>query len=47
MPKKIERKIEDEYEKKGYSRKKATKIAYATMNKEGLLKKRKKSSTKK
>ena len=37
MPKRIERKIEREYERKGYSKKRATRIAYATMNKRGLL----------
>lgn len=39
MPKWVERKITKEYEKKGYSPKKAKSIAYATMNKKGLLKK--------
>lgn len=36
MPKKIERKIEREYEKKGYSPKHAKSIAYATMIKKGI-----------
>jgi hypothetical protein len=50
MPKKIIRKIEREYEAKGKSPKKAKAIAYATLNKEGLLdkpKKRKKSKRRK
>lgn len=42
MPKKVERKIEREYERKGYSPKRAKSIAYATMVKKGLWKPRKK-----
>ena len=41
MPKKIERKIEREYEKKGKTPKQAKTIAYKIMNKEGLLHRRK------
>lgn len=41
MPKKIEKKIEKFYEKKGKSPKQAKTIAYKIMNKEGLLRKRK------
>jgi len=40
MPKWVERKIEKEYEKKGYPVKSAKRIAFATMNKEGLLRKK-------
>lgn len=36
MPKKVEKAIEKEYTKKGYSAKKAKDIAYATMVKEGI-----------
>ena len=36
MPKKIERKITREYEKRGYSPKRAKSIAIATMVKRGL-----------
>lgn len=42
MPKKLERKIEREYERKGYSPKKAKSIAFATMVKKGLWKPQKK-----
>ncbi len=38
MPRKIEKAIEREYEKKGFSPKKAKSIAFATMRKKGLLK---------
>lgn len=41
MPKKVEKKIIREYEKKGKSPKQAKTIAYKIMNKEGLLHKRK------
>lgn len=41
MPKKIERKIEREYEKKGKSPKQAKTIAYKIMNKQGLLHRKK------
>jgi hypothetical protein len=41
MPKKIERKIEREYERKGKTPKQAKIIAYKTMNKQGLLRKKK------
>lgn len=37
MPKRIERKIEREYERSGYSVKRSRGIAFATMNKLGLL----------
>lgn len=38
MPKRIERKIEREYERKGYSPKRAKSIAFATMVKKGIWK---------
>jgi len=41
MPKKVERKIERYYEKRGYSSKKSKAIAYKIMNKEGLLRRKK------
>ena len=41
MPKKIEKKIEKFYEKKGKSPKQAKTIAYKVMNKEGLLHRKK------
>jgi len=41
MPKRIERKIERYYERRGYSPKKSKVIAYKIMNKEGLPRKRK------
>ncbi len=40
MPKKIEQKIMNEYEKKGYSAKKAKGIAFATMAKKGIWKRK-------
>jgi hypothetical protein len=42
MPEKLIKKIEKEYEKKGKTSKTAKRIAYATLNKEGLLKDKKK-----
>lgn len=42
MPRKMLKKIEEEYEKKGKTPKVAKRIAYATANKEGLLKDKKK-----
>ena len=47
MPKKLIRKIEREYEAKGKSKKQSERIAYATLNKEGLLKDRGKKRTRK
>ena len=47
MPKKLIRKIEREYEGKGKSKKQAERIAYATLNKEGLLKDKKRKRTRK
>jgi hypothetical protein len=41
MPKKVERKIQRFYERKGKSPKQARIISYKIMNKEGLLHKRK------
>lgn len=46
MPKKLIRKIEREYESKGKPKKQAERIAYATLNKEGLLKDRRKKGKK-
>ncbi len=40
MPRRIEKKIQAEYIKKGKSPKAARRIAFATMNKKGLLRKR-------
>ena len=40
MPKKIERKIVREYRRKGFSLKRSRSIAYATMQKRGLLHRR-------
>jgi len=40
MPKWLERKIEREYEKKGKSAKVAKRIAYKTLNKKGLLRRK-------
>lgn len=39
MPKRIERQIQREYEKKGKSPKQAKVIAYKILNKKGLLRK--------
>jgi len=47
MPKKLIRKIEHEYEEKGKSPKTAKRIAYATLNKRGLLEKKKATRKKK
>lgn len=45
MPKKLISRIEKEYKAKGKSSKEAERIAYATVNKQGLLKDRKKRKT--
>jgi hypothetical protein len=45
MPKWLEHKITLEYEKKGKSPKVAKRIAYATLNKRGLLRKGRKRKT--
>lgn len=42
MPKKVIKKIEQEYENKGKTPAQAKRIAYATLNKQGLLERGKK-----
>lgn len=41
MPKKVERKLRVQARKKGLSKKRADAYVYGTMNKKGLMKKRK------